>query len=168
MMNFLRQSRTASLILTLIRVFLGVQWLEAGLGKLLAEEGFSASGIISGALNGNANPAYPWFTSFLSFTTNAGENTFLFDSLIPWGQVLVGLALIFGAFTLLAGWAGLLMNSSFLLAGIISENPTFIYLQIIILIAGFNSARVGLDYWITPMLRRKFPFLHNDISTIRS
>lgn len=165
MIHFLRKNRWAGWLLTFARVFIGIQWLEAGLGKIVGD--FSSAGLINSALNGNANPHYGWFTSFLAFTTNSGENTFLFDVLVPWGEVAVGLALIVGLFTLTAATFGLLMNISFVLAGVISQNPTFILLQVLILIGGFNAARIGLDYWMTPWLRRKFNFLHNDIETAR-
>lgn len=160
MIHFLRHNRLASILLTLMRVFIGYQWITAGLGKLFAEEAFSAGGLINGALGGAT--AYPWFHSFLSFTTNGGANTSFFDFVVPWGQIFIGLALILGAFTLTAATFGLLMNLSFLLAGVISENPTFLLIQVLILVAGFNAGRLGLDFWIVPYLRRRFPFLQND------
>lgn len=160
MIKFLRHNNFAAVLLTFMRVFIGYQWFTAGIGKLLSEETFSASGLINGALNGATS--YPWFHSFLSFTTDGGANTSFFDFLVPWGQVIVGLSLILGAFTLVAASAGLLMNIFFILAGVISENPTYILIQLLILVAGFNAARIGLDFWIIPILRKVFPFLNND------
>ncbi|MCL2112901.1 DoxX family protein [Lactococcus protaetiae] len=160
MIKFLRHSRLAAVILTVLRVFIGYQWMSAGIGKLMAEESFSASGLINGALN--SPTAYPWFHSFLSLTTDSGANTAFFDFVVPWGQVIVGLALILGAYTLFVASAGLMMNIAFILSGVISENPTFILIQVLILVAGYNAGRYGLDYWITPIVRNIFPFLHND------
>lgn len=79
--------------------------------------------------------------------------------MVSWGELLVGLGLIFGTLTTAAAFFGLLMNFSYLLAGTVSINPTFILIQFFILVAGFNAGKIGLDYWVIPFLRKKIPFL---------
>ena len=77
--------------------------------------------------------------------------------------MLVGLGLVFGTLTLAAAFFGLVMNFSYLGAGVVSVNPTFIFIGALLLIGGYNSGKIGLDRWVTPFLRDKLPFLQNDI-----
>ena len=163
MIKLIRQSRVFTVLLTLLRVYIGFQWVQSALGKFFAEESFSASPLITNAINSSSE--YGWFQSFLAFITDSGQSTALFDFMIPWGQLLVGIALILGAFTLAAAFFGILMNFSFLLAGVVSINPTFIVIQTLILIGGYNSAVLGLEYLIVPKLRQVLPFLHNELNT---
>jgi thiosulfate dehydrogenase (quinone) large subunit len=47
------------------------------------------------------------------------------------------------------------MNFSFFLAGTVSHNPTDIFLGFIILTAGYNAGKYGLDYWVVPFINKK-------------
>ncbi|AYG00764.1 DoxX family membrane protein [Lactococcus allomyrinae] len=170
MIKLLRTNIVASWVLTILRIYIGWQWVEAGWEKIHTSGGFHAEGLIAGALNQGTSEkpfAYPWFHDFLAATTNNGHNAGIFNVLVPWGELLVGLGLIFGTLTLAAAFFGLLMNFTYLLSGVVSTNPTFVVIQFLILIAGFNAAKIGLDYWITPFLRKYLPFLNNDINTRR-
>lgn len=168
MMTWLRNSRVAMWILTILRVYLGFQWALDGWAKITAKGGFDASGLIMGAIKNpvltpDKTKAFPWYDLFLRVTTNNGQNTSVFSFLVSWGELLVGLGLIFGTLTLAAAFFGLVMNFSYLGAGVVSVNPTFIFIGTILLIGGYNSGKIGLDYWVTPFLREKLPFLKNDI-----
>ncbi|AOF49554.1 hypothetical protein [Tetragenococcus halophilus] len=101
--------------------------------------------------------AYPWYTDFLE--EFVFPNIELFDFLVSWGELLVGLGSIFGTLTTTAAFFGLLMNFSYLLAGTASINPTSILIQFFILVAGFNAGKIGLAYWVIFFLRNKMPFL---------
>ena len=46
------------------------------------------------------------------------------------------------------------MNTSYLLAGTSSTNPNMLIIEVLILIAGFNAAAYGVDYWLIPRFRR--------------
>ncbi|AIG65601.1 DoxX family protein [Weissella tructae] len=167
MVYFLRNNRTASYILLVLRVYIGFQWFTAGLSKLMMNGGFHAEGMISGALQQGTPEqpfAYPLFQSFLKMTTDGGQDASFFNLVVPWGEMFVGLGLMFGMLTLAAAFFGLIMNFTYLLSGVVSVNPTFILIQFIILISGFNAGKIGLDYWVTPYLRSKFTFLNNDIN----
>ncbi|NYE03442.1 thiosulfate dehydrogenase [quinone] large subunit [Bacillus niacini] len=91
---------------------------------------------------------YSWYVSFLE--NFALPNIYVFNFIVPWGELLIGLGLMIGCLTTAAMFFGLVMNFSFFLAGTVSHNPTDILLGFIILTAGFNAGRYGLDYWVVP------------------
>ncbi|WP_342433122.1 DoxX family membrane protein [Neobacillus sp. FSL H8-0543] len=153
--NFLRENKISAAILTAIRLYLGYAWLTAGYHKIV--DGFDASGYLANAV---ANPVkgpdgsmvYGWYVSFLE--NFALPNIELFNFLVPWGEALIGLGLLLGCLTTAAMFFGLVMNFSFFLAGTVSHNPTDIFLGFIILTAGYNAGRIGLDRWVVPFIRR--------------
>ncbi|MGX7042697.1 DoxX family membrane protein [Leuconostoc holzapfelii] len=168
MITWLRHSKVAMWLLTVLRVYLGFQWASDGFAKLTGPKPFDASGLIMWAIkhpvtDPTGAKAFPWYDWFLNTFTNHGHATAAFSFLVSWGELLVGLGLIFGTLTLAASFFALVMNFSYLGAGVVSVNPTYIIIGGILLISGFNSGKIGLDRWVTPFLRSKFPFLNNDI-----
>ncbi|WP_147534094.1 DoxX family membrane protein [Bacillus marasmi] len=155
MVSFLRENLIASIILAVIRIYMGYNWLTAGWGKLTG--GFDASGYLKNAV---ANPVkgpdggmvYGWYVAFLE--NFALPNVGIFNTVVPIGEFLVGLGLLLGCLTTAAAFFGLLMNFSFFLAGTVSHNPTDIFFGTLILFAGYNAGRFGLDRWVIPFLRR--------------
>lgn len=152
--RFLRESTIAAGLLLLLRLYLGYSWLTSGWGKITG--GFDASGFLQGAV---ANPVkgpngivYGWWTGFLE--SFAIPNAGIFNILIPWGEFLVGLGLILGCLTSAAAFFGVIMNFSFLLSGTVSHNPTDILMGILIMVAGYNAGRFGLDYFIRNKLQK--------------
>jgi thiosulfate dehydrogenase (quinone) large subunit len=118
---------------------------------------FDASGFLKGA---TANPVkgpdgtmvYAWYVEFLKHF--ALPNIDVFNFIVPWGETLIGLGLLLGCLTTAAMFFGLVMNFSFFLAGTVSHNPTDIFLGFIILTAGFNAGRYGLDRWVVPFINK--------------
>ncbi|WP_396954739.1 hypothetical protein [Neobacillus sp. YIM B06451] len=49
---------------------------------------------------------------------------------------------------------GLVMNFSFMLAGTVSHNPTDILMGFIILVAGANAGKYGLDRYVLPFINK--------------
>lgn len=152
--RFLRESIIAAGLLLILRLYLGYSWITSGWGKISG--GFDASGFLKGAV---ANPVqgpngvvYGWWTSFLE--NFALPNAGIFNFLIPWGEFLVGLGLILGCLTSAAALFGVIMNFSFLLSGTISHNPTDILMGILIMVAGYNAGRFGVDYLINKRFRK--------------
>jgi thiosulfate dehydrogenase (quinone) large subunit len=76
--------------------------------------------------------------------------------MIPLGEFLVGLGLILGALTTAAIFFGLMMNFMFMFAGTVSTNPWYTLLGMVILVAGANAGRFGLDRYVLPYLRNLF------------
>ncbi|WP_176560362.1 DoxX family protein [Brevibacillus dissolubilis] len=158
MMNWLRNNVYAAGLLFLLRIYLGWEWFHHGIDKLRGT--FDATGFLNGAI---AKPVldkatneliYPNFVAFLE--QFALPNAKLFNFLIPLGETLVGLGLMLGALTTAAAFFGLLMNFMFLFAGTVSTNPWFILIGGIILVAGTNAGRFGVDYYLMPLLTKLF------------
>ncbi len=153
--QFLRENKVAAAILTVLRIYLGYEWLTAGFHKITG--GFDASGFLKGAI---ANPVkgpdgsvvYATYVGFLKHF--ALPNAHVFNVIVPWGEFLVGLGLILGCLTTAAVFFALVMNFSYVMAGTVSSNPLDILLGVIILAAGFNAGRIGLDRWVIPFVRK--------------
>jgi thiosulfate dehydrogenase (quinone) large subunit len=153
--KFLRENKISAAILTVIRLYLGYAWFTAGFHKIV--DGFDASGYLANAV---ANPVkgpdggmvYSWYVNFLE--SFALPNIDVFNFIVPWGETLIGLGLLLGCLTTAAMFFGLVMNFSFFLAGTVSHNPTDIFLGFIILTAGYNAGRIGLDRWVVPFIRK--------------
>jgi len=153
--QFLRQNKVASAILTVLRLYLGYEWLTAGFHKLTG--GFDASGFLKGVV---ANPVkgpdgsmvYSTYVEFLK--EFAIPNAHIFNSIIPLGEFLVGLGLILGCLTTAAAFFALVMNFAYVMAGTVSTNPLDILLGVFILVAGYNAGRIGLDRWVIPFIAK--------------
>ena len=153
--KFLRENKISAVILTLIRLYLGYAWLTAGIHKITG--GFDASGYLKNAVANpvkgpDGNMVYGWYVNFLE--SFALPNIDVFNTIVPLGETLIGLGLLLGCLTTAAMFFGLVMNFSFFLAGTVSPNPTDIFLGFIILTAGYNAGRIGLDHWVVPFIRK--------------
>src|SRR3954468_19640541 len=154
--NFIRENKIGAGIITVLRLYLGYAWFTAGLGKLQSGA-FDASGFLKGAIANpvkgpDGNMVYGWYVNFLE--SFALPNIDVFNLIVPWGETLIGLGLILGCLTTAAMFFGLLMNFTFFLAGTVSENPRDIFLGFIILTAGYNAGRIGLDRWVVPFITK--------------
>lgn len=159
-MKWLRENKYAAILLTLVRLYLGWQWLTAGWHKLTGDKPFDATGFIKGAIakpimeSGTQETVYPTFTAFLQHI--ALPNVKLFNIFIPWGEFLIGLGLLLGALTTAAMFFGLMLNFIFLFAGTVSTNPWLILLGVFIAAAGTNAGKFGVDHYLLPYLRNWF------------
>jgi thiosulfate dehydrogenase (quinone) large subunit len=156
LIKFLRENTISAALFAAIRIFLGYQWMTAGFHKITG--GFDASGFLKGAI---ANPVkgpdgivYGGWVSFLEGF--AVPNADLFNVLVPWGEFLVGLGLILGCLTTAAAFFGVVMNFAFMLSGTISHNPTDIIMGVLIMVAGYNAGKFGLDRYVVPFFRKRF------------
>jgi len=159
-MNIFRNEKFSFLWLV-VRVWLGWQWLEAGLHKVGnpvwtgEKAGVAVAGFLKGALEKAAGEHPAVRPTYAAFVENfALPNAKLFSYLVAYGEVLVGLALIAGVLTTFAALMGALMNLNFMMAGSAGTNPYMYTLAILLIIAGANAGRIGLDYYVLPYLRR--------------
>jgi thiosulfate dehydrogenase [quinone] large subunit len=153
--KFLQKNSYASYVLTVFRLYIGWNWVNAGWGKISGGT-FDAAGFLKDALNkaSGDNPTVPaWWADFLhSFALPSAG---LFNLLIPWGEFFVGLGLVLGIFTTIAALMGMIMNFSYMFSGATNPNPQMILLEIFILIAGFNAAKIGIDHWLVPFVKKQ-------------
>lgn len=165
-MEYLKGAK-ASWLWVLIRVYVGYQFLNAGWGKITGEKAFDATGYLKGAAAkivpaANLTPEQlakfkpitaTWWGDFLNGF--AIPNVELFNFMIPWGELLVGLALIVGFATIFSASMGALMNFAFLMSGSTSSNPYLFALQFILVAAGGAYAGyLGVDYFFRPWFRK--------------
>jgi len=158
MMKFWRDNVYAAAALLLLRLYVGWAWFDAGLHKITG--GFDATGFLKGAIAGpvadkaTGAAVYPTYVAFLD--NFALPNAKLINVLIPWGELLIGIGLILGTLTTAAAFFGLMLNFMFLFAGTVSTNPLLTVLGMLILVAGANAGRFGLDRYVMPALRKLF------------
>ncbi|ABO67383.1 MULTISPECIES: DoxX family protein [Geobacillus] len=151
--KWLREHATASALMVLFRLYLGYEWMMAGWEKIT--HGFDATGYLKGALakaTGEHPAVQGWWAAFIENV--ALPNVGLFNFLVPWGEFLVGIALILGLFTTFAALMGAVMNFAFMFSGTTSTNPQMVLLTVFILVAGANAGRYGVDHWVLPYLRQ--------------
>ena len=153
--DLLKHNKNVSLLLAVLRVYLGYTWVMAGWGKLTGGQ-FDASGFLQGAM-ANATGEHPavqgWWVVFLENV--AIPNVEIFNTLVPWGEFLVGIGLIVGCFTKTAVFFGLVMNFSYLFSGTTSTNPQLILFSMFILVSAMNAGKFGVDGMIIPTLKEK-------------
>lgn len=158
MMKFIRENKYVAMLLTVVRLYLGWQWMTSGWHKITG--GFNAGGFLNGAITnpvidkGTNEMIYPTFTAFIEHF--ALPNVKLINVMIPWGEFLVGIGLLIGALTTAAMFFGLMMNFMFMFAGTVSTNPWMILLGAVVLIAGANAGKFGVDYYLLPYLKHAF------------
>jgi thiosulfate dehydrogenase (quinone) large subunit len=143
----------------IVRIFVGWQWLSAGFEKLTGSgwigqgSGSALSGFVQGALAKTAG-AHPdvasWYGSFLQHIVL--PHPALWAHLVTYGELLVGVALIVGAFTGIAAFFGLFMNLNYLLAGTVSVNPILFALSIFLVLAWKVAGYIGIDRYLLPEL----------------
>jgi len=154
--KWFRENVWAAAAITLLRIYVGWQWIDAGWHKLTG--GFDAAGFLKGAIakpvadHATQEVIYPNYTYFIEHF--ALPNVKLINFLIPVGEFLIGVGLIVGGLTVTAAFFGMLLNVLFLFAGTVSTNPWLLVLGMIVFTAGANAGRFGLDYYLLPLLRK--------------
>ncbi|NGP46908.1 DoxX family membrane protein [Bacillaceae bacterium SIJ1] len=145
--------RGGTAVFTVLRIWLGIQWWNAGINKIGA---FDATGFLQGSLakaQGEGAVVQQWYATFLEAV--ALPNVELFNILIPWGEVLVGAGLIIGLGTIPALTAAAFMNLNFLLAGTLSTNPMLLTAAFILLLAGGMAYRWGADRFLVEQWHKR-------------
>ena len=95
--------------------------------------------------------AFDWYRQFLQFLIDTQSYTW-FAKFVSIGELLVGVALIIGAFVGVAAFFGALMNWNYLMAGTVSTNPILFIAAIVFVLAWKTAGYYGLDRWLLPML----------------
>lgn len=144
----------------LIRLYVGYSWLTSGWGKIgnpaWMQTGTALKGFLERAVAVPDAPARPaiafdWYRTFLQ-SLLASDAYVWFAKLIVFGEVLIGIALILGAFVGIAAFFGGFMNWNFMMAGTASTNPMLFTLSILLILAWKNAGWWGLDRWLLSLL----------------
>ena len=157
--RFLFSDTRMSAVWTVIRVLIGLSWLQSGIGKLSnpawMETGAALQGFWTNAVaipeTGKAPIAFDWYRGFLQGMLDSGSYTW-FAKLIVFGEVLVGLGLIVGAFVGIAAFFAALLNWNFIMAGSASTNGLLLVGAITLVLAWKTAGYIGLDFFLLPLL----------------
>jgi thiosulfate dehydrogenase [quinone] large subunit len=146
------------------RIWIGLEWFTAGMHKFITDGvvgkgwldgGASLKGFWAGAVaipqTGSPKITYTWFRDFLNTMLDSQAYQW-FAWLIVFGEIAVGLGLIFGCLTAIAAFFGTLMNMSFLLAGSGSTNPLMFGATVFVILAWKNAGYWGLDRYVLPAI----------------
>ncbi len=157
--KFLFSDTKMSWVWFIIRVYVGWEWLLAGWAKINnpswvgPQAGKPLYGFVLGSLDktsGMHPDVSEWYASFLKVVVL--PNVVTFSNAVAIGELLVGLALILGAFTGIAAFFGAFMNLNYLFAGTLSTNPLLLLLQLFLILAWRVAGFYGLDRFILPYL----------------
>src|SRR5215211_5633571 len=138
-----------------VRVWVGLQWFEAATHKV-SDPGWMQTGeALKGywehavAIPETGRPAitYDWYRSFLQGLLDSGSYVW-FAKLVAVGELLVGVALIIGAFVGIAAFFGAFMNWNFIMAGSASTNGFLLVALILLVLAWKVAGYYGADFYL--------------------
>jgi thiosulfate dehydrogenase (quinone) large subunit len=143
----------------IVRIFLGYQWVSASLHKIedpaWVSTGTALKGFWTGAVaipaTGKPAIAYDWYRSFLQFMLDAQAYTW-FAKVVAYGELLIGVGLIVGAFVGIAAFFGAFLNWNFVMAGAASTNGMLFALAVVLMLAWKVAGWYGADRYLLPII----------------
>jgi thiosulfate dehydrogenase [quinone] large subunit len=138
-----------------VRVLVGWQWLSSGWGKLGNPDWMSTGASLKAYWEravtipetGRPPINYDWYRSFIQGMLDSGAYSW-FSKVIVFGEILVGVGLIVGAFVGIAAFFGAVMNWNFLMAGSTSSNPVLLVGALFLILAWKTAGYYGLDRYL--------------------
>jgi len=144
----------------IVRVWLGYNWVEATLSHKIGNPAWVTTGAaIKGfwktaiAIPANGRPPieYGWYRSFLAYLLSIHAEVWM-GKLVAYGELVVGIALILGAFVGISAFFGAFMNWNFMMAGTASTNPVLFAVAIMLILGWKVAGYYGLDRYLLPAL----------------
>ena len=128
-----------------LRLMMGYAFLSSGVDKLLSGS-FAAGGYLGNVASTNGNPLEAMF----AWMANTPWFLDLVNVAVPWGEALIGVALLLGAVTRLAAFFGAFMMLLFYFGNWSVQhgyvNGDFAYMLFFLAVAAFGAGRIlGLD-----------------------
>ncbi len=145
---------------TIIRVWLGYQWILAAEHKIgdaawtgggAALKAFWVRAVAIPQLPAKPMITFDWYRTSLQYLLDIQAYAW-FAKLVAYGELLVGIALVVGAFVGIAAFFGGLMNWNYMMAGTASTNPVLFLVAIVLILAWKVAGYYGLDYYLLPAL----------------
>lgn len=157
--KFLFEDKRSAILWLAVRVWLGWQWIDAGLHKITnpawMSTGDALKGFWTGAIQvpaeGRPPIAYEWYRNFIEFMLDSGSYVW-FAKLIAVSEIALGAALIIGMFVGLTAFFTGFMNWNFIMAGAASVNGVFFGLAVFLVLAWKVAGYLGADYFILPRI----------------
>jgi len=145
-LQWLSRSRVAAVAWTVARVWLGIQWIQAGKAKLWGPENaafmhHNGAGVAGYATHGAAS--YSWWHHFL--TGFVVPNSGWIGITVSIAEFTIGVALVLGVLTPLFAVAGLGLNLTYMFSGTSGVNPMFMILSVVLIAAWRTSGWIGVD-----------------------
>jgi thiosulfate dehydrogenase [quinone] large subunit len=151
--NFLMgEVQRDSAYLVPLRLFIGIGWVRAGLEKLIEVNWQNGSALVTffNQQVSGGHVSFPFYRNMIQgfFTPQALSLSWV----IMIGQLLVGMAVMAGAFTNFALLCGVFMNFNFIFSGQVNPSAFYIVIQMA-LFMGNAGAIIGIDQFLS----RKIP-----------
>jgi thiosulfate dehydrogenase (quinone) large subunit len=151
--------RRLSVFWLIVRVWLGWQWISSSLTKInnpaWVENGQALRGYWTNAVaipeSGRPPISFDWYRGFIQFLLDTESYTW-FAKLVAYGEIMIGIALILGAFVGIAAFAGAFMNWNFMMAGSASSNPMLFVAALGLIFAWKIAGYIGADYYLLSWL----------------
>jgi len=155
LMQKLLSQPLASLLWLPVRIWLGWQWFDAALHKVTnpawVSTGEALKGFWTNAVKipetGRPPITFEWYRAFIQGLLDAQAYTW-FAKLVAYGELLIGVALILGAFTGIAAFFGGFMNWNFMMAGSASSNPLLFVAAVGLILAWKVAGYIGADFFL--------------------
>lgn len=144
---------------TVIRVLIGLKWLEIALPKL-SDPGWMQSGaVVRGFWEmqvrvpeaGPAPITYGWYRDFLQTLLDAGAYQWMAPTIVI-AELMFGVLFILGAFVGFTALAAIVLHWSYLMAGSAGNNGIMFPITFGLLAAWKIAGYYGLDYFLTRRL----------------
>ena len=156
--KFLFSDKRAAWLWLPLRIWMGLQWIDAASHKVVDPGWLTGWALQKSWTSMTAIPAtgkppisFDWYRDFIKGLLDSQSYTW-FGPLVAWGELLVGIALLIGAFVGIAAFFGAFMNWNFIMAGSASTNGFLFLLSIFLILAWRNAGWIGLDRWLLPLL----------------
>jgi thiosulfate dehydrogenase [quinone] large subunit len=142
-----------------VRLWLGTQWIEAGWHKVndpkWVSTGVALKGFWVNAVKipeGGKSPiSFDWYRGFIQFMLDNEWYTW-FAKIVAFGEVLIGIGLIVGAFVGIAAFFGAFLNWNFIMAGTASTNGLLLVTAVVLILAWKVAGYMGADRYLLARL----------------
>lgn len=137
----------------ILRLYLGYEWFSAGLHKIedvkWVGTGEALKGFWVNAIkipeSGRPAISFDWYRNFIAWMLDNEAYTW-FGKVVAYGELLIGAALVLGAFVGIAAFFGAFMNWNFIMAGAASTNGMLLVIALFLMMAWKVAGYYGADY----------------------